>query len=59
MAEKEHIEQRFENLKEKYNNEVNKRINQWKLRRLTNVWRIYTEKKLNNNKKYEKLMKWL
>ncbi len=55
MKGMQHIENHYEMVKTKYYNEVDYRIGNQKLRRLTNAWRIYTEKKLRNNQKKVKL----
>ena len=38
---------------------VNERVGLWKMRRFTNQWRIYTERKLRNNEKKRELEGWL
>jgi hypothetical protein len=55
----EHIESHYEMVKTKYSRGVNDRIALWKFRRVTNEWRIYTEKKLKNNAKKTALESWL
>ena len=55
----EHIEKHYEMVKTRYTDGVNMRIGLWKFRRLTNEWRIYTERKLHNNAKKTALDNWL